>query len=488
MQKIPQLKTYFDEIEETNGDDECRAWLDKVFDAKAELATFVASRRKGGPATEYVGFLKGSFNFSFRFRFGDGGPDAIIRFPKPGHTATALRDEKVANEALVMEYISQNTTIPVPHIHSWGLTAESPQKFGPFIIMDFVEGTLLSTVLKQPTKSDQEDPILNPDIDTKALDTIHLQIASYILQLSQLPFTRIGAISKEHGSNSWSVTKRPLTYNMNELATVSGCPDDRFPKTTFNSTSDYLQSLAKQHLDHVWAQRNIADDPEIAQARFLARRQFARLVPKCSTHDTGPFLLFCDDMRPSNMLVHPETLQITAVLDFEFTNAMPAQFTYDPPWWLLLSGPEAWLDRGSIEEFRTLYTPRMEQFLRALEQVESASLSTGTEPTGPPLSSRMRDSWRDGGFWFNYAARKSFELDAIYWAVLHHGSAEFSLQEDVAEIDKFTQTKMAQLKAYKEECDARLPKQAVENTCCLFASNVCAKTKEGRVFLVWACG
>ncbi|KAG8411401.1 hypothetical protein J3458_015461 [Metarhizium acridum] len=188
------------------------------------------------------------------------------------------------------------------------------------------------------------------------------------------------------------------------------------------------------------------------------------------------------------MLVHPETLQITAVLDFEFTNAMPAQFTYDPPWWLLLSGPEVWLDRGSIEEFRTLYTPRMEQFLRALEQVESASLSTGTEPTGPPLSSRMRDSWRDGGFWFNYAARKSFELDAIYWAVLHHGSAEFSLQEDVAEIDKFTQTKMAQLKAYKEECDARLPKQAVENTCCLFASNVCAKTKEGRVFLVWACG
>ena len=31
------------------------------------------------------------------------------------------------------------------------------------------------------------------------------------------------------------------------------------------------------------------------------------------------------------MLVDPKTLRIIAVLDLEFTNAMPAQFTYDPP-------------------------------------------------------------------------------------------------------------------------------------------------------------
>jgi hypothetical protein len=67
------------------------------------------------------------------------------------------------------------------------------------------------------------------------------------------------------------------------------------------------------------------------------------------------------------MLINPETLHITTVLDFEFTNAMLAEFTYDRPWWLLLSGLEMWLDRGSMEEFLALYEPRMEQFLRALE-------------------------------------------------------------------------------------------------------------------------
>lgn len=133
MRKASSLKTFFDEIEETNGDDECRAWSDRIFDSKFELVTFVASPRGGVVAREYVGFLKGSFNFSFRLRFSDGGPDDIIRFLKPGHTATAPRDEKVANEVQIMEYFSRNTTIPLPRVHSCGLTAESPQQSGRFI-------------------------------------------------------------------------------------------------------------------------------------------------------------------------------------------------------------------------------------------------------------------------------------------------------------------------------------------------------------------
>ncbi|KAJ4177528.1 hypothetical protein NW759_017424 [Fusarium solani] len=455
MRKISSLKTCFDEIEETNGDDECKAWLNRVFDAKVELATFVAARRGRGRATEYVGFLKGSFNFSFRFKFSDEGPDAIIRFPKPGHTATALRDEKVANEVQVMEYLSQNTTIPIPRVHSWGFTAESPQQFGPFIIMDYIEGTLLSTVLKQPMESGQEDMVLDPSIDNSMLNKIYSQIADYLLQLSRLTFTRIGAISKD--GDTWSVNKRPLTYNMNELATVAGYPDDLFPTSAFNHASDYLKSVAHEHLAHLRTQRNLADDSEIARARFIARHRFVQLVPKYCIDDAGPFIPFCDDLRPSNMLVHPETFQITAVLDFEFTNAMPAQFTYDPPWWLLLSGPEVWLDRGSVEEFRDRYEPRMEQFLQALELVEDRSVSGGQQLTEPRLSTRMRDSWRSGRFWFDYAARKSFELDAIYWAALHDGDTGIDLldNEARAEMEPFIEKKMEQLRAYKKEVTAR---------------------------------
>ncbi|KAJ9296886.1 hypothetical protein DTO271G3_5085 [Paecilomyces variotii] len=460
QQKTSSLKTYFDEIEETNGDDECKAWLNRVFDAKAELAIFVANRRKGGGTGQYIGFLKGSFNFSFRFSFSDGGPDALIRFPKPGHTATAYRDEKVTNEVQIMEYLRQNTDIPVPRVHSWGLIADSPQQLGPFIIMDYVEGILLSSILKQP---DQEDMVLNPNIDNTTLDKIYHQIAHYMLQLSQLTFPRIGAIARNHASGTWYVARRLLTYNMNELATVAGYPAGQFPIAPFDRASDYLKSIANEHITHLWTQRNLADDPEIAQKRFIARHRFAQLIPKYCTEDSGPFRLFCDDMRPSNMLVDPETLRITAVLDFEFTNAMPAEFTYDPPWWLLLSGPEIWLDRCSMEEFLALYEPRMEQFLQALERVEKETAALGCrQHGGPALSTRMRDSWRTGRFWFDYAARKSFDVDGIYWAALHDGGVGVDLLDNKvgAEMESFTKKKMEQLQAYKEECTARFSSES----------------------------
>ncbi|GAB7357568.1 hypothetical protein MBLNU459_g0079t1 [Dothideomycetes sp. NU459] len=456
MQKPHQLKTYFDELEETNGDDECKAWLSRVFDAKIELGIFVASHR-GGRVTEYVGFLKGSFNFSLRFKFSDSGPDAIIRFPKPGHTDTTLRDEKVTNEAQIMDYLTRNTTIPIPRVHSWGLTADCPQQFGPFIIMDFVDGTLLSSILKKPTETEQEELVLNPDIDEEVLDKVYSQIGSYMLQLSQLSFSNIGAISKDEETDTWSVTRRPLTYNMNELASVAKFPRSQLPDSRFSHASEYFRYLADAHLTHLRTQRNIADDREIAQARYLARHHFAQLIPEYCIHDAGPFIPFCDDLRPSNMLVDPETLQITAVIDLEYTNAMPAQFTYDPPWWLLLSGPEIWLERYTMTEFQTLYEPRMEQFLRALCRVESGVEFSPDQSSAVRLSERMREAWQKKRFWFNYAARKSFEVDIIYWAAFNDGARTSDIPgiEGQTEMETFIQEKMDQLKAYKQECSAR---------------------------------
>ncbi len=311
--------------------------------------------------------------------------------------------------------------------------------------------------MTQRTKDDQEDVILNPGIDDATLDTIYDQLADYMLQISRLDFPRIGAISKDPASNTWSVTGRPLTYNMNELATSTGYPIDRFPTAPFNRASDYFRSVANEHLIHLQTQRNLADDAEDAQRRFIARHRFAQLISTYCIDDAGPFKVFCDDMQPSNMLVDPDTLRITAVLDFEFTNTMPAQFAYDPPWWLLLLGPDMWLERYSMKEFLSRYVPKMERFLRALERVEAKSALTGEPPEEPRLSARMRDSWKTGRFWFNYAARKSLDVDAIYWNALHETGASVELldEETRAEMELFTRMKMKQLKTYNEECAAR---------------------------------
>ncbi|KAI9745903.1 MAG: hypothetical protein M1818_000584 [Claussenomyces sp. TS43310] len=117
-----------------------------------------------------------------------------------------------------------------------------------------------------------------------------------------------------------------------------------------------------------------------------------------------------------------------------------------------------------MKEFLARYEPRLGQFLRALERVEEESALRRKQPCGPPLSTRMRDPWKTRRFWFDYAARKSFEVDAVYWAALHDGGASSDLLDDEAraEMESFTQTKMEQLRAYEKECTARFSKKGSE--------------------------
>ncbi|KAL2024490.1 hypothetical protein VTK56DRAFT_8301 [Thermocarpiscus australiensis] len=458
--------TAYDAIAEADADDECRAWIRKLINAREEIVAFVDSRLGGQGAGRYLGFFKGSFNVSFHIGFGGDRPSALIRFAKPGHTFSAWRDEKVANEVRVIEFLRENTTIPLPCIRCWGSTDESPAQLGSFIIMDFIEGVRLSSYLKQPMEDDQGDLILNPAIDEATLDAIYDQLADYLLQLCRLEFSSIGAISKDETSKTWAVTGRPLTFDMNVLATNTGFPADRFPTAPFDRASDFFCSIARQLDLHLKTQRNLSKNEEDVRRRFIARRQFSRLIPKYCIDDTGPFKLFCDDLQPANMLIDPNTLRITALLDFEFTNSMPAQFLYDPPWWLLLRGPDMWIENYSMAEFLARYVPRMEQFLRALERAEAKAASAGTGAGLPAeeqrLSARMRDSWKTGRFWFNYAARTSLDIDDIYWNALHDHEADgdgVDLLDAAAraELDELVKSKMQQRKAYDDECTGPLP-------------------------------
>lgn len=452
--------TSYDNILQANADDECRAWIRKLLDAKEEVVSFVDTKLHGNGAGQYLGFVKGSFNLSFHIGFGDHRPSALIRFPKPGHTYSVWRTEKLENEMRIIEYLRQHTTMPLPCIRCWGSAEESPANLGPFIIMDFIEGIKLSTLLKQPPEDEDAEIVLDPAADTSTLDIIYEQLADYIHQISQLEFPLIGAISMD-ALEDWTVTRRPLTYDMNELVTGTGYPADQLPTAPFNTASDFFESIARQRLLHLEAQRNIAKDESNVIRRFTARHLFKQLIPRYTIDDAGPFRLFCDDMRPSNILIDPSTFRISAILDFEFTNSMPAQFVYDPPWWLLLRGPDVWIDRDNLDEFIARYVPRMEQFLRALEKVEQKSMKNGDKNMTTSLSTRMRESWASGRFWFNYAARTCLDMDEVYWHVLHDkcfpDNSSHIDEATMKGLDPLIERKMEHLRAYEEEYAARFP-------------------------------
>jgi hypothetical protein len=78
------------------------------------VVDFVSSRWPGHSNGEFDSYFKDSFNLSIVVKFNDAGPKAVIRFPKPDHTATFFREEKVRNEAQVLQLLAEKTTIPVP--------------------------------------------------------------------------------------------------------------------------------------------------------------------------------------------------------------------------------------------------------------------------------------------------------------------------------------------------------------------------------------
>ncbi|KAM3541950.1 hypothetical protein ARSEF1564_005119 [Beauveria bassiana] len=380
------------------------------------IGRFIAKHRQGAPET-LNDARGGGFNAVFRMKFKDGG-SAVIRFTKTG--ASMFPEEKTKSEVATMRLIQHHTAIPIPSILHWGTRHESPRGIGPFIIMEYIDyKMILVDALNIPGFCPATDrPILNPNIDETRLERLYGQAAKILLELSKMEFPLIGAL-EETKEGSWEVTRRPLSLDMNELVRAGTLPQNKLPAATFNSSSEYLQSLATLHVHHLAHQRNGAVESKVdCQRKYVARHLFQKLASEkrllSGKYDKGPFKLWCDDLRPSNILLDAN-LQINGVIDWEFSYAAPNEFTFAPPWWLLLEQPEYW--RQGIDDWSEKYEARLTTFLRAMADCEDAMIASGQlqEGGGERLSCKMRESWASGDFWIVYAARRSFAFDGIYW-------------------------------------------------------------------------
>ena len=135
--------------------------------------------------------------------------------------------------------------------------------------------------------------------------------AEVLVELSKPEFPFIGAI-KRYESGCWTVSKRPLTFNMNQLAQFSNIPLNVFKRHHFSNAGDYFEELAQQHFDHLELQRNDAvEDEADCRKKYVARRLFRKFSRKISTeYCNGPFRLYCDDLRPDNVLVDISRLAV----------------------------------------------------------------------------------------------------------------------------------------------------------------------------------
>ncbi|GLB05392.1 hypothetical protein AtubIFM57258_000673 [Aspergillus tubingensis] len=403
--------------------DECdrtfAPWRHRLFqtDVLREIGQFI-DKHRGGVPDELFAPQRGSFNAWLRLLFQDGG-SAVIRFPCPG--ASMFPEEKVQREVAVMQFLEYFTSLPIPHILHHGMTEESPKGLGPFIIMEHIsnEGDFIDA-LNVPGRSRDERPMLDPNVSQERLEWVYGQMADIMLQVSRHSFAEIGCICKanedDEFDDNWVVKHRPLTFNMNELVQLGGVSPELLPKSTFTTASSYHQALAEMHMIHLASQRNDAiDSAADCRTKYIARCLFRKITREnqLCNDDAGPFKLFCDDLRPGNVLSNAQH-QMTGVVDWEFTYAAPTGFAHSPPFWLLLELPELW--KQGLDDWIARYEKVLPVLLKVLKDKEQGAIDRGILNESDRLSGHMLKNGESDDFWLNYAARKSWAFDMIYWA------------------------------------------------------------------------
>lgn len=370
-------------------------------------------------------------------------------------------------EAATAACISQRTRIPIPEHFKYGIDPD----IRPFmIIQDLRSRRVMGQVLEARREDPDETPVLEPNISESKLKRLYAEMARCVLQLAQIAFPHIGSLA-EKSPGSYHVMERPLTLNMSNMVQLANIPISILPSrgTTYQTADEWYTVLAEMQIATLLFQHNdMVSSEDDCRTKYVARQLFRRLAKqgqlstfgfaedkwsaRCkytratlpAPANSGSFRLWSDDFRPANILVD-ENDHIIGAIDWEYTYVGPTQFVLDPPWWLLLDVPEMWDD--GIDSWTNVYERRLQTWLSAMEEVEQ-----DISPGSFMLSAYMRESWMTGRFWLNYAARKSWAFDTIYWKYLD--KRFFGEREDIP-MEQLWKTRVQLLN--KEELAAMEP-------------------------------
>ncbi|KKK22028.1 hypothetical protein ARAM_002106 [Aspergillus rambellii] len=356
-------------LSEENGQRLFAAWLQLLSKQSPALPLRLANQHRRGKAQAIAvsGFSTGAYNICCTVTFDDGFR-ALVRFPILGRSR--FRTEKIRNEISVMRYLSQQTNIPVPIVLGagrWGC--------GPYIVMTFIEGTLLSQRVESSLG-------LDPTISGPGIENAFHAMAQIMLELSKPTFPCIGALVQESGV--WKVVNRPLTLNMNELVRVGNIPPDKFAGGSFGNVlvSDPNFTVAGI-ID--WEYTYVAPD----EFTYAAPWWLLFESPEAWEPDLNEFLsrytprlqLFlkvlrsCEDQQIQlQKMDDSQRLSDKMAQSFWFCLAARKSFMFDDIYWTLLD--QKYFGRGSLEDRLLLLS---QEELDGLEEIVPLKMQQARE-------------------------------------------------------------------------------------------------------------
>lgn len=247
---------------------------------------------------------------------------------------------KTENEAAVLQWLRQNTSIPVPAVIAYDASSENPLR-REFIILNRCPGLPISDIYDSLTP--------------KQLESILKQLLQILKELHSHTFSSIGGLTHVPGDPE-TVVPGPI---LDEWFWFEPDIKDHFPPsenyTTINilgpfpSHTSYIAALVEKYVRIARIHQSLH-----FLAPFLPRLSafISKLHEHAAVLDNVPIRLAHKDLHFANILYDPTTERITAILDWEFSGTVPFPL-WDRPrafLWNGRDGEDAYNEKNRFRE------------------------------------------------------------------------------------------------------------------------------------------
>lgn len=274
----------------------------------------------------------------------------------------------------------------------WCVEERPPYGIASFIILEYIEGTMLNEV-----------DIDNLEEDKRRI--LYAELADYFIQLRRLQFPAIGRLGPSRSDpQKIEVTKGTMTncINLQERENIRArSVMKRYEKDgsgVLTSAEDYVSMLlAVAHNAFRSGRATVRDYDEGWEFAYHYDlfREYTRTLFVNTAVDAGPFVLVHGDFAMHNIVVD-EDLRIRAVLDWEWARVVPVQL-FQPPLWLTGKPFSSLVYKHHYEN----YVRELDVFRTVVREREKARYGNelltrewaGTHQAGGVLCASALESW-----------------------------------------------------------------------------------------------
>ena len=264
---------------------------------------------------------------------------------------------KFSSEIATLKFLRDKTLVRVPKLIGYGLGNDD---IGiPFMITQNVDGLPLSIYWGRFGKN------------TVCVERILDSLAQQYLELLSHPFNQIGSLRLTPDGKGWEIGSSPISVDQFDISRDGFKIALSKPHT---SSIDYYNSQTNMFKRYTNEQQNSVFDEEDAILKYITSEVFHRLIPHFINRgfDNGPYFLFHLDLHANNVITNSKC-EVEAILDWEFTSALPIEVAFSPPRCIMDRYREIKMRCGS-DNYR-LYESRLRIFTKKVENHLASSYS-----------------------------------------------------------------------------------------------------------------